>query len=98
MLRQFFNAMGVLIMKYKNLKARNDILLKRIVDETLVYDPVSEHIHVITRLSTAVWELLDGSKNTDTIISILKPEFELKSKNLPTEVQSAIQFFLDKAC
>ena len=91
-----FNAMGVSTMKNENPRARKDVLLKRIVDETLVYDPVTEHIHVINQLSTSIWELLDGSKNAQAIEQCLIPQFEKKIKNLKEEIQLALKFFSDK--
>ena len=53
---------------------RNDILLEKLVAETMVYDKTNHRAHVLNQTVALVWESADGRNSIDDIAQILHRE------------------------
>lgn len=56
---------------------RNDILLEKLVAETMVYDKTNHRAHVLNQTVALVWESADGRNSIDDIAQILHRELGL---------------------
>lgn len=59
-----------------SLKARNDVVSRQVGDEWVLYDPVSQKMHVLNVTTGIVWNLLDGAHTFDELVQATREAFD----------------------
>jgi hypothetical protein len=54
---------------------RSDLTIQRAGQDTLLYDPVADAVHVLNRTAWAIWELCDGQCTLDDMATRLQEGF-----------------------
>lgn len=57
-------------------RARDDIVFRRLDDEWVLYDPVSDQLHALNLSAALVWELCTGEATADEIAAAVRRAFE----------------------
>ena len=47
--------------------ARDDVVLRAVADDWVLYDPRTQDLHVLNAMAAAVWACCDGSLDVDAI-------------------------------
>ncbi|TGO02859.1 hypothetical protein PN36_17920 [Candidatus Thiomargarita nelsonii] len=58
---------------------KEDIVLRDIGDETVLYNPQTKAIHVLNKTSSMVWESCDGKHSLEMIEKKIRDKFEVSS-------------------
>lgn len=54
---------------------RPDIVSQAAGEDTLLYDPVGDAVHVLNAAALFVWEMCDGTHTADDIVTALRTRF-----------------------
>lgn len=65
------------------LKARENVVYRQVDDEWVLYDPVSEKMHVLNVTAGLIWNHLDGTQTFDDLVSLVHEAFDPPA---PTDV------------
>jgi len=57
-------------------KAREDVVSRKVDDEWVLYDPVSQKMHVLNVTSAVIWNRLDGTQTLDDLVRATSEAFE----------------------
>ena len=60
----------------EGVKARDDVVSRQVDDEWVLYDPVSEKMHVLNVTASLVWNQLDGTQTLDELAALTREAFE----------------------
>ena len=55
--------------------ARDDVILRQLDEEWVIYDPRSQEIHVLNRTAALVWLYCTGDHTRDVIVDALEKVF-----------------------
>lgn len=78
-------------------KAKENLTIQDLGDETLIYDPESEKVHVLNATAQAIWNLCDGSHTIEDIQKSLANTYPQVSQNdLLTDINTIVDDFKDK--
>jgi hypothetical protein len=56
-------------------RRRSDLTFQRAGQDTLLYDPVADAVHVLNPTAWAIWELCDGQYTPDEMAACLRTRF-----------------------
>ena len=59
-----------------SLKARDDVVSRQVDDEWVLYDPVSEKMHVLNVTASLVWNQLDGTRTIEDLVATVREAFD----------------------
>lgn len=75
-------------------RRRPDIILQAARDDTLLYDPVADAVHVLNATALAVWELCDGRHDAAAIEAALRARFSAaESRDVAADVRAVLARF-----
>ena len=78
-------------------KRKANLTIQDIGDETIVYDPERENVHVLNQTAQLIWNLCDGEHTMDEIHKFLIEQFPSISQNdLLVDLQSTLNEFKEK--
>lgn len=75
--------------------SKNDSIIDRKLDEEIILVPIRNNIsdmnniYVLNEVGARIWELIDGKRDTEEIIKIIKDEFDS-----PPDVERDIMEFI----
>lgn len=70
-----------------NYPRRLDELVWRMIDEEVVILTADGHeIHTLNKVGSAIWELVDGTRNFKEIISLICERFDVSSETAKADV------------
>jgi len=75
-----------------------DFKLQQMDDEIVLYHPAQTRIVYLNQSASLVWSLCDGVRTTQDIIDLLAEAYPDAAGEIPTDVQAAIQQFLENGC
>ena len=75
-------------------RRRSDVVCQAAGDETLLYDPIGDTVHVLNSTALAVWELCDGLHTPAEIEAALRVRFTgTEGLDLSGDVQTTLARF-----
>lgn len=75
-------------------RRRADVVRKGTPNETLLYDPRADAVHVLNRTALAVWDLCDGTNTAQDIESTLRGSFAVDAgRSVADDVRRALERF-----
>lgn len=75
-------------------RRRADVVCQSAGEETLLYDPLTDAVHVLNPTALAVWELCDGQHTLDDIEAHLRARFGgTAGQDLAGDVEAALATF-----
>ncbi len=74
-------------------KVRDDIVVSKVGQETMLFDPKTERVHILNKTASWVWKMIDGRHGLKEIIQSLRRNFNVAT-DVP--VESDITYILDK--
>ena len=82
--------------KYKPLH-KNNLLLKDLGDEFLIYSAEHKELHVINRTAQLIWNLCDGTHSINEIENEVRAHFSIPpEKDITEDIQGTLKIFRDK--
>jgi hypothetical protein len=57
-------------------RVRDDVILRQLDDDWVVYDPDGNQLHVLNLAAVAVWTLCDGEMTVETMADELRDIFD----------------------
>ena len=57
-------------------QAREDVVLRRLEDEWVLYDPASQLMHVLNATAGVIWLHLDGTQALDELVKHTRAAFD----------------------
>ena len=57
-------------------QGREDVVFRALVDEWVLFDPVSHQLHVLNNVAAVIWNLCDGSVDEDGMVQALQELME----------------------
>ena len=69
-----------------------DVSLQRVGQEAILHDRGNGRAHVINESAAQIWELCDGQRTVDEIVSAFAAAYELPT----TDVRADVQYILAK--
>jgi len=57
-------------------KAREDVVSRQVDDEWVLYDPVSQKMHVLNTTMGMIWNHLDGTRTIDDLVRATLDAFD----------------------
>lgn len=73
-------------------KTTQEILIKRLNDGAILYEPERDKIHTLNKTAAYIWTLCDGATTVGEIIDQIKIEF----RDFKTEPDAAVKKTLDQ--
>ena len=58
------------------LEARENVVCRQVDDEWVLYDPVSEKMHVLNITAGLIWNHLDGTHAFDELVALVHEAFD----------------------
>jgi hypothetical protein len=75
-------------------KRRVDIISKSAGDETLLYDPATDSIHVLNPTALLVWQLCDGRHSPSEMEAVLRDRFAgTAERDIAADVAATLALF-----
>ena len=53
-------------------KGRDDVVFRALVDEWVLFDPISHQLHVLNHVAALIWNLCDGTADENGIVEALR--------------------------
>lgn len=72
----------------ENIVILTTTISRRIGEETLLINLVTNEVYTLNVTASRYWELLSSGKKSDEIIAVLKEEFEVSDSVLRREIDS----------
>jgi Coenzyme PQQ synthesis protein D (PqqD) len=74
---------------------RDDVILRQLDDEWVIYDPLSQELHVLNQTAALVWLYCTGDKTSVDIVAALQRVFEdqVSTDQLASDVDRALEKF-----
>ena len=74
---------------------RYDVILRQLDDEWVIYDPVSQELHVLNQTAALVWLYCTGDETSVDIAAALQRVFEdrVSADQLGSDVDRAVEKF-----
>jgi hypothetical protein len=69
----------------------SQIIARREGEETALIDPYRRTMARLNPVGSRVWELVDGTRSTASIIDIMKGEFEVEAERLAKDVRAFLK-------
>lgn len=76
--------------------ARKDITVQEIGEEVMLYDSISEKIHVLNHSAYAVWKLCTGENTPQDMYQILTAQYPDAGGNLIDDIRETLEDFRQK--
>jgi len=78
-------------------KRRENITIQDLGDETLIYDPEKENVHILNATAKAIWDLCNGENSIEDIQKNLINLFPgVSQDDLLSDISTTINDFKDK--
>lgn len=75
-------------------RVRPDVIFRQLSDDWVLFDPVSNQIHVLNLAAALVWTSLDGSRPFDEIVRDVADSYdEAPAESVREDVESALERF-----
>ncbi|MEM7128651.1 MAG: PqqD family protein [Chloroflexota bacterium] len=76
---------------------RADILVENMTDETMLYHPDLDELHVLNPTAHLIWELCDGQHNLAEITAQMQVAFQVPDHiDLMGDVERTVSGFIEK--
>lgn len=75
---------------------RLDILVEKIDEEIVIYDPQTHHIHHLNPMATIIWELCDASQSPQEITREIVDALKADSSKVEKDVLETLDQFHKK--
>lgn len=74
---------------------RDDVILRQLDDEWVIYDPLSQELHVLNRTAALVWLYCTGDNASSNIVAALERVFQdqVSTDQLISDVECALEKF-----
>lgn len=78
------------------LKARENVVCRQVDDEWVLYDPVSEKMHVLNVTAGLIWNHLDGTQTFDELVRLAHEAFDppVHVDTVARDVRALLEQFL----
>ncbi len=77
--------------------ARDDVLLRRVGSEWVLFDARQDRAHVLNLTAAVVWTYCDGSHRTDAIADAIARELEgTEPAAIRTDIETVLRRFADE--
>jgi hypothetical protein len=84
-------------MDFEKPKRKEEIQLKDIVGEAILYSATDEQIHILNSTAQVVWELCDGAHTQADIVAALTSRFEIPDgHNVTADVHKTLTVLAEK--
>ncbi|MGQ9611166.1 MAG: PqqD family protein [bacterium] len=75
---------------------RNENYIWRIIDgETIIMSPYGDKLYALNDMGTFIWELLDGSKTIEDIVSNILKDYDIEKNIVYNDVIRFIEKLLE---
>ena len=76
-------------------RGRDDVILRQLDDEWVIYDPLSQELHVLNPTAALVWLYCTGDKTSSAIVAALEGVFQdqVSTHQLASDVEGALGKF-----
>ena len=82
--------------QYKPLR-KNNLLLKDLGDEFLIYSAEQKEIHVMNPTAQLIWKMCDGEHNISDIQKEIRAHFSIPDeRDIAEDIRSTLKLFHDK--
>lgn len=79
-------------------KRRDDVLIQESGDETMLYDPNVDELHILNATAQVIWELCDGEHSVEQISDEVSTRFMLtEDVNVQADVEQTLGAFGKKS-
>lgn len=80
-----------------NPMGRDGVILRQLDDEWVIYNPLSQELHVLNQTAALVWLFCTGDKTSADIVAALQLVFggQVSADQLASEVDGALEKFRD---
>ena len=74
---------------------RDGVILRQLDDEWVIYDPLSQELHVLNQTAALVWLCCTGDKTSADIVAALQRVFgdQVSADQLASDVAAALEKF-----
>lgn len=79
-------------------RAREDVILRPLEDEWVLYDPVAQQLHTVNRSAALIWTHCTGDETEADIVAALAAVYEdqVTTEQLAADVTRALAMFRDR--
>lgn len=70
-----------------------NLLLREVENETFLYDPSSDLIHVLNKTALQVWKLCNGKYSSEDIIQLIARQYQIPSQQIESGILRIISKF-----
>jgi len=76
---------------------RDDVILRQLDDEWVIYDPKSDDLHVLNQTAALVWLYCTGDNEFAGIVEALQPVFEgqVSTEQLVADIESTLNRLME---
>lgn len=75
---------------------RNESYIWRLIDgETIIMSPFGDRLYALNDVGTFIWELLDGSKTIDDIVSNILEDYDIEKSIAYNDVTRFVEKLLE---
>jgi PqqD family protein of HPr-rel-A system len=77
-------------------RRKKGLVIDEIDADLLVYDPKSDHLHLLNATASTIWELCDGSRASQEIVEEIVKHFSSENHDIKAQVEGALQQLYEK--
>lgn len=77
---------------------KTDYRLEQLDNEMVLYHPSVTKILYFNQTASLIWQLCDGERTAEEMISLLSESYPESASEITTDVQSTLQHFEEQGC
>lgn len=80
-------------MTKKNFRGRDDLIVKEMDGETIVYDEQSNQVHSLNKTATLLWNLCDGENDIEGMVGEIRARFDVDEATARCDAEKILREF-----
>ena len=80
----------------KTFQGRDDLIVKKMDGETVLYDEPVNRVHSLNRTATLVWDLCDGKNEAWDMVKEVLARFDVDEATARCDVEKVLREFEEK--
>ena len=77
------------------LQPASDVVSGEVAGEAILVQPAQSRVRMLNKVGTRFWNLNDGSRTLDEVISILHTQYDVNYEQLQTDILNFAQELID---
>jgi len=83
-------------MSKKTFLGRDDLIIKKMDGETVLYEESADRVHSLNTTATLVWDLCDGKNEMEGMVKEVLARFEVDEATARSDVENILREFKEK--